>query len=90
MDAAHYKHCQSCGMPLSRDKTGGGTERDGSRSIMYCGNCYRNGAYTLPNLTAGEMIERVKGKMKEMGFPGFLTGFFTRRIPKLERWKKSA
>jgi len=26
--------------------------------------------------------------MKEMGFPGFLSGFFTKGIPKLERWRK--
>ena len=25
--------------------------------------------------------------LKEMAFPGFLAGFFTRRIPTLERWK---
>jgi hypothetical protein len=74
-------------MPLSRDKTGGGTEANGSRSLKYCGNCYLNGAFTMPGLTVDQMIERVRGKMKEMGFPGFLSGFFTRNIPKLERWR---
>jgi hypothetical protein len=29
----------------------------------------------------------VKGKLKEMGFPGFMAGWFTKGIPKLERWK---
>jgi hypothetical protein len=29
----------------------------------------------------------VKDKMKEMGLPGFVAGFFTKGIPKLERWK---
>jgi len=29
-----------------------------------------------------------KLKMKEMGFPGFLAGFFTKGIPKLKRWAK--
>jgi len=38
-------------------------------------------------MTVGEMQALVKNKMKEMGFPGFLTGFFTKGIPKLERWK---
>jgi hypothetical protein len=33
------------------------------------------------------MQELVKGKMKEMGIPAFLTPFFNYRIPKLERWK---
>ncbi len=26
-----YKNCQSCGMPLSRDEKGGGTNADGSK-----------------------------------------------------------
>jgi hypothetical protein len=39
-------------------------------------------------MTAGEMKVLVKGKLKEMGFPGFLAGLFTIGIPKLERWKK--
>ena len=40
-------------------------------------------------MTVGEMKTLVKGQMKEMGFPGFLTGFFTMGIPKLERWKNA-
>jgi len=76
-------------MPLSRDAAGGGTHADGSKSGMYCSHCYRDGKFSLPDLTMEGMQERVKGKLKEMGIPGFLTGLFTRNIPKLERWKKS-
>lgn len=82
-----YKNCQSCGMPLSKDLQGGGTEVNGAKSRMYCSNCYQRGTFVLPDITVEQMQERVKGKMKEMGFPGFLTGFFTKGIPKLERWK---
>jgi hypothetical protein len=32
----------------------------------------------------------VRGKLKEFGFPSFLAGVFTRRIPKLERWKSKS
>ncbi|MCB9334237.1 MAG: zinc ribbon domain-containing protein [Lewinellaceae bacterium] len=81
-----YKNCQSCGMPLKRDPEGGGTNADGSKSVMYCSRCYQNGAFTKPDLTVAEMQELVKGKMREMGFPGFLAGLFTRNIPKLKRW----
>ncbi len=81
-----YKNCQSCGMPLSKDPKGGGTEAGGSKSTMYCSNCYQNGAFVHPDLTAEQMIERVKGKMKEMQIPGFLGYFFVRNIPKLKRW----
>lgn len=84
-----YKNCQSCGMPLKKDPKGGGTNADGSKSGMYCSHCYENGKYTMPDMTAPNMQERVKEKLKEMGFPGFLAGFFTRGIPKLERWKKA-
>jgi hypothetical protein len=82
-----YKNCQSCGMPLSKDERGGGTNADGSKSTMYCSHCYESGRFTLPDITAAQMQERVRGKLKEMGFPGFMSGLFTRKIPKLERWK---
>ena len=81
-----YKYCQSCGMPLKKDEKGGGTNADGSKSAMYCSRCYENGAFTNPDMSAQEMQKLVKGKLKEMGFPGFVAGFFTKGIPKLERW----
>ncbi|MNI18835.1 putative zinc ribbon domain protein [compost metagenome] len=81
-----YKNCLSCGMPLSKDELGGGTELNGSKSSKFCSHCYQNGAFTMPDLTVDEMKELVKGKLVEFGFPKFLTGLFTRNIPKLERW----
>jgi hypothetical protein len=82
-----YKNCQSCGMPLSRDDHGGGTEANGTKSSKYCSHCYQNGAFTMPEITSDEMKEKVKGKIREFGFPGFLAGLFTRNNHKLERWK---
>lgn len=87
MGTKSLKNCQSCGMPLSRDERGGGTNADGSKSEMYCSHCYEGGRFSLPDITAGEMQERVKGKLKEAGFPGFLAGLFSRKVPKLERWR---
>lgn len=81
------KNCQSCGMPLKRDEKGGGTNADGSRSTIYCSHCYQQGRFTIPDMTREQMRQRVKGKLKEFRFPGFLAGFFTRGIPRLERWK---
>jgi len=43
-----YSICQSCGYPLKKDKKGGGTEKDGSISQMYCSMCYENGAFLTP------------------------------------------
>lgn len=83
-----YKNCQSCGMPLSKDENGGGIEKDGTRSIMYCSHCYENGEFTLPDLTVDQMKQRVKEKIVEFGMPALIAVFFTRSIPKLERWKK--
>ena len=81
-----HKNCQSCGMPFKRDERGGGTNADGSKSRTYCSHCYADGRFTLPGITAEQMQERVRGKLKEFGIPGFLSGVFTRKIPKLERW----
>lgn len=82
------KFCQSCGMPMKKDPKGGGTQADGTKSILYCSFCFADGKFTSPDMTMDEMKTLVKGKMKEMGFPGFLAGFFTSGIPRLQRWQK--
>ena len=82
-----YKNCQSCGMPMKKDVHGGGTNADGTKSKMYCSKCFENGKFKNPDMTVGQMQVLVKGKLKEMGFPGFIAGWFTKGIPKLERWK---
>ena len=83
------KVCQSCGMPLKRDDHGGGTNADGSKSAMYCSHCYQEGKFTMPEITVEQMQTKVREKLVEFGFPRFLTGIFTRRIPKLERWRQT-
>ena len=85
-----FRNCQSCGMPIKRDENGGGTNADGTISSMYCSHCFRDGRFTMPDLTVDQMKERVKDKLKEFGFPGFVAGFFTRGIPRLERWRSSS
>jgi hypothetical protein len=79
--------CQSCGMPLSKDPKGGGTENDGRVSADYCSHCFVLGAFTEPDITADQMIAKVQGKLKEMHFPGFMARSFTRNIPDLKRWR---
>ena len=75
-------------MPLKRDEKGGGTNADGSKSVEYCSHCYQDGAFTQPGITAKEMQDLVTGKLKDMGFPGFIAGLFSKSIPKLARWTK--
>ena len=79
--------CQSCGMPLSKDAKGGGTEADGKVSTEYCSHCYLQGAFTDPDVTVEEMVKLVEGKLQEMYIRGFIGKFFTRDIPQLKRWK---
>jgi len=75
-------------MPMKKDPAGGGTNADGTKSEMYCSYCYQNGAFKM-NCTVQEMQKFCREKLKEMGFPGFLAGFLTLNLPKLERWKKN-
>jgi hypothetical protein len=57
---------------------------------MYCSHRFQAGKFTMPDITVQQMQERVKAKMKELGFPGFLSGLFTRKIPKLQRSNSSS
>lgn len=82
------KCCQSCGMPLSKDIQGGGTEKNGAKSTLYCSHCYQDGEFTLPHITVDEMKSRVQQKMQEKGFPKFIAKFFSGCVTKLQRWQK--
>ena len=84
-----YNNCQSCGMPLKKDIQGGGTNADGSKSLMYCSHCYQTGKFTQPDITARQMKAFVVEKLVEMKFPRFIAKFFAMNIPKLERWKSA-
>ncbi len=74
-------------MPMKKDPKGGSTNSDGSVNLTYCSYCFENGKFTSENISAEEMQIFVIAKMKEMGFPEFLAKFFSKGIPKLERWK---
>ena len=54
---------------------------------MYCSHCWANGQFALPDLTVSQMQDRVRAKLKEFGIPGPLGWFFTRKVPKLARWR---
>jgi hypothetical protein len=85
-----YKFCQSCGFPLKKDKKGGGSEKDGSISNMYCSMCYENGAFLTPPEvnTAEKMQQFCMQEMKKDGMNAFFAWLATRSIPGLKRWKK--
>ncbi len=85
-----YKFCQSCGYPMKKDKQGGGTEKDGTRSARYCSMCYQDGRFLSPPEvdTAEKMQKFCISQMKKSGINGLLAWLATRSIPRLERWKK--
>lgn len=80
------KRCESCGMPLSRDPQGGGSEADGSNSQTYCSLCYENGAFKHPNVTAKEFQAECLKQMSANGMWRPLAWLLTRGIPNLPRW----
>ncbi|RFU64494.1 hypothetical protein D0469_18210 [Peribacillus saganii] len=83
-----FKNCQSCGMPLAKDKNGGRTEHNGQKSGMYRSHCYENGEFVQPAISAAEMKLLVENKIRESGFPKIMAKLFTRNIHKLERWQE--
>lgn len=81
------QQCQSCGMPLSQDPQGGGTEADGTTSTEYCSYCYQSGEFVGDFSSAAEMQAFCKEKLKEQGVKWPLPWLFTRQIPRLKRWR---
>jgi hypothetical protein len=81
------KFCQSCGMPMDKDPGNGGTNADGTKSAKYCSLCYESGSFRGDFKSSGEMVEFVKGKLKEMGYGPLKRWFYTSHISQLERWK---
>jgi Putative zinc ribbon domain len=92
--AARHRNVQTEGALLSElryaaiEGRKGRTEADGRVSTDYCSHCYVDGKFTDPSLTAEQMVERVRAKMKDMHVPGFLAKSFTKDIPTLGRWAK--
>ena len=83
-----YKQCQSCGMPMKQDKNGGGSEKDGTLSTMYCSSCYQDGTFTQPNLSVKDMQSLVNAVLKnEMKRWKVFRWLAVQQIPKLQRWK---
>lgn len=80
--------CQSCGMPLSEDPKGGGTEKDGTKSTKYCSLCYEKWAFIGGECTLDEMKMIVDRAMREKNMNWLIRKMALMQIPHLERWKK--
>lgn len=77
-------------MPLQTKKAGDcrGTERDGSKSEMYCTLCYTNGAFIGPDCTLGDMKKIVDDALKEQGSGRVMRWLAQKQLPNFKRWKK--
>lgn len=82
------KRCQSCGMPLEDGFFG--TNENGDDSLDYCAFCLKNGHFSDPDMTVGDMMVRsVKRLMNMHGFDEEKAKKFAAEvIPKLKRWQK--
>ncbi len=84
------RQCQSCGMPLNGGKRSG-TEKDGSKSLMYCELCYTDGKFITPEMTLDEMKVVIDNALKAKGGIWSFTpmrSMAKMQLPKLGRWKK--
>ena len=83
------KFCQSCTFPLENidDR---GTEKDGSKSDMYCKYCYQNGEFTETDMTLDQMMEIAETEMKKQDLPESIIKNTIDMLPWLKRWQPSA
>ncbi len=79
-------YCQSCSMPLHNEESKG-TEKDFSKNNEYCRFCYKEGAFTNPEMTLKEMKIHVKTQMLKMNFPESAIQNTLKKLPELKRWK---
>lgn len=83
------KICQSCAMPLIQDEDFG-VNADGSRNEEYCHYCFKDGQFTMPNLTKEEMIGRLVEMADEMKMTEIEAKKMAEKVvPQLKRWQGS-
>jgi hypothetical protein len=73
---------------MNMDEQGGGTNKDGSRSTVYCSNCYQKGVFTDNFTTAKEMVTHLKEELRKQGFGPIKRFWYTSHISQLARWKQ--
>lgn len=81
--------CQSCGMPMQKP-VDFGTNANGTKNQDYCTYCFQNGKFTEPNITLGQMIDKVASIMAmQMKIPEAQAKAKVKSfIPRLKRWLK--
>jgi hypothetical protein len=80
------KFCQSCTLPIDNMEDRG-TEKDSSKSDMYCKYCYQNGAFTEPDMTLDQMMGIAETEMKKQNLPENIIQQSMNMLPRLQRWQ---
>ena len=80
------KFCQSCTLPIDNMEDRG-TEKDGSKSDMYCKYCYKDGAFTDPGMTLDRMKEIAQAEMQRQNLPDNIIQQSINMLPRLKRWQ---
>jgi len=73
-------------MPMNKDPEGGGLEKDGGRSQVYCSLCYDDGDFRHLDVSVGAFQAICVDALADKGMPRIMAWAFTRGIPKLKRW----
>jgi hypothetical protein len=64
-----------------------GTEKDGSKNLLYCSYCYQDGAFTNNNITLEGMKSLVSDKMRQMKMDQSIINKTMAILPHLKRWR---
>lgn len=80
--------CQSCSMPLKRPEDFG-VDAAGFRVNLYCRHCYAGGAFTEPDISMAQMLDRSVAIMDKTGImpAAEARALLERIMPMLERWR---
>ena len=80
--------CQSCSMPLTRPEEFGSDE-SGYRVNDYCRYCYMGGAFTEPDVTMKQMIDRCVSIMarRQIMPEARARELLNRVMPHMKRWQ---
>ena len=80
--------CQSCSMPMETPEMFG-TNADGSKSEEYCTYCFQGGAFTEPDISMQEMINKCVTIMNQLKImpEDQARDLMEKTIPLLKRWK---
>jgi hypothetical protein len=78
--------CQSCTLPIDKLEDRG-TQKDGSKSDIYCKYCYKDGAFTDPGMTLERMKEIAKSEMGKQHLPDNIIQQSIDMLPRLKRWQ---